>query len=293
MNPGIFLALFGTLILTPDALFMRLSELSGGEMVAWRATQGGSIFFLIGLLQFIWPRSEVKPKVWRKSFLALIFVQMANVFCFAYGIFLAPVAIVLIAVATVPVFSIILGYWVLKEVVDFKTWLIVFVVFFGVALSVLGDVNSNDLYNYSTALGGLCGLVVAFSLACNFVIIRKDKEVAFPLALGMGGIICGVLAFSFWPSAVDISSNSLFYISITGLIILPLSFILLSRAARMTPASNVSIIMLLETILGPLWVWAFISESPKFITIIGGAIVILALIYFFSIKRKQLEHNNS
>ena len=93
MNPGIFLALLGTLILTPDALFMRLSGLSGGEMVAWRATQGGSIFFLIGLLPFIWPRSEVKPKIWRKSFLALILVQMANVFCFAYGIFLAPVAI--------------------------------------------------------------------------------------------------------------------------------------------------------------------------------------------------------
>ena len=272
---------------------MRLSELSGGEMVAWRATQGGSIFFLIGILPFILTRSEVKPKIWRKSFLALIFVQMANVFCFAYGIFLAPVAIVLIAVATVPVFSIILGYWVLKEVVDFKTWLIVIVVFFGVALSVLGDVNSNDLYNRSTVLGGLCGLVVAFSLACNFVIIRKDKEVAFPLALGMGGIICGVLAFSFWPSAVDISTDSLFYISITGLIILPLSFILLSRAARMTPASNVSIIMLLETILGPLWVWAFISESPKFITIIGGAIVILALVYFFSIKRTQIENNHS
>ena len=288
MNPGIFLALLGTLILTPDALFMRLSELSGGEMVAWRATQGGSIFFLIGLLPFIWPKGEVKPKIWRKSFLALILVQMANVFCFAYGIFLAPVAIVLIAVATVPVFSIILGAIVLKEVVDFKTWLIVIVVFLGVGLSALGDVKSNDLYNRSTALGGLCGLVVAFSLACNFVIIRKDKEVAFPLALGTGGIICGLLAFYFWPSAFEINSNSLFYISITGLIILPVSFISLSRAARMTPASNVSIIMLLETILGPLWVWAFISESPQLLTIIGGAIVILALVYFFSIKLTEM-----
>ena len=288
MNPGIFLALLGTLILTPDALFMRLSELSGGEMVAWRATQGGSIFFLIGLLPFIWPRSEVKPKIWRKSFLALILVQMANVFCFAYGIFLAPVAIVLIAVATVPVFSIILGAIVLKEVVDFKTWLIVIVVFLGVGLSAFGDVNSNDLYNRSTALGGLCGLVVAFSLACNFVIIRKDKEVAFPLALGTGGIICGLLAFYFWPSAFEINSNSWFYISITGLIILPVSFISLSRAARMTPASNVSIIMLLETILGPLWVWAFISESPQLLTILGGAIVISALVYFFSIKLTKM-----
>tara|TARA_B100001057_G_scaffold448654_1_gene489161 strand:+ start:610 stop:1482 length:873 start_codon:yes stop_codon:yes gene_type:complete len=289
LNSGIFLALLGTLILTPDALLMRLSGLSGGEMVAWRATQGGSIFFLIGLLSFTWPRSNMKPKIWRKSFLALILVQMANVFCFAYGIFLAPVAIVLIAVATVPVFSIILGALVLKEVVDLKTWLIVIVVFLGVALSALGDVKSNDLYNHSTALGGLCGLVVAFSLACNFVIIRKDKDVAFPLALGTGGIICGLLAFSFWPSAWEISSYSLFYISITGLIILPISFILLSKAARMTPASNVTIIMLLETILGPLWVWAFINESPQLLTIVGGAVVVLALVYFFSIKRMKIK----
>ena len=287
MNPGIFLALLGALIFTPDTLLMRLSELSGGQMVAWRATQAGSIFFIIGLFPFILSRSGVKPKIWRKSFVALVFVQMANVFCFAYGIYLAPVAIVLIAVATVPVFSIILGAVVLKEAVDMRTWAIVIIVFFGVTLSVIGDINSYDIFNLSSILGGLCGLVVAFSLACNFVIIRKDKEVAFPLALGTGGILCGLLAFYFWPSASEINLKSMFYISITGLLILPLSFILLSRASRMTPASNVSIIMLLETILGPLWVWTFTTESPQFLTIIGGIIVILALIYFFSNKRTQ------
>lgn len=287
MNPGIFLALLGALILTPDTLLMRLSELTGGQMVAWRATQAGSIFFIIGLFPFILSRSGVKPKIWRKSFVSLVFVQMANVFCFAYGIYLAPVAIVLIAVATVPVFSIILGAVVLKEAVDMRTWAIVFIVFFGVTLSVMGDINSYDIFNLSSVLGGLCGLVVAFSLACNFVIIRKDKEVAFPLALGTGGILCGLLAFYFWPSASEINLKGIFYISITGLLILPISFILLSRASRMTPASNVSIIMLLETILGPLWVWTFTNESPQSLTIIGGIIVILALIYFFSNKRTQ------
>ena len=256
-------------------------------MVAWRATQAGSIFFIIGLCPFILSRSGVKPKIWRKSFVALVFVQMANVFCFAYGIYLAPVAIVLIAVATVPVFSIILGAVVLKEAVDMRTWAIVVIVFLGVTLSVIGDINSYDIFNLSSILGGLCGLVVAFSLACNFVIIRKDKEVAFPLALGTGGILCGLLAFYFWPSASEINLKGMFYISITGLLILPLSFILLSRASRMTPASNVSIIMLLETILGPLWVWTFTNERPQFLTIIGGIIVILALIYFFSNKRTQ------
>ena len=288
MNPGIVLALLGALILTPDTLLMRLSELTGGQMVAWRATQAGIIFLIIGLFPFLLSRSGVKPKIWRKSFVALVFVQMANVFCFAYGIYLAPVAIVLIAVATVPVFSIILGALVLKEAVDVRTWAIVIIVFFGVTLSVIGDINSYDnIFNLSSILGGLCGLVVAFSLACNFVIIRKDKEVAFPLALGTGGILCGLLAFYFWPSASEINLKGMFYISITGLLILPLSFILLSRASRMTPASNVSIVMLLETILGPLWVWTFTTESPQFLTITGGIIVILALIYFFSNKRTQ------
>ena len=120
--------------------------------------------------------------------------------------------------------------------------------------------------------------------------IRKNKEVAFPLALGTGGILCGLLAFYFWPSASEINLKSMFYISITGLFILPLSFILLSKASRMTPASNVSIIMLLETILGPLWVWTFTNESPQFLTIIGSTIVILALTYFFSIKSSKAVH---
>ena len=163
MNPGVVLALFGALILTPDTLLMRLSELTGGQMVAWRATQAGSIFFLIGLIPFILSRSGVKPKIRCKSFAALVVVQMANVFCFAYGIYLAPVAIVLIAVATVPVFSIILGAVVLKETVDIRTWAIVLIVFFGVTLSVIGDINSYDVFNPSSVLGGLCGLVVAFS----------------------------------------------------------------------------------------------------------------------------------
>tara|TARA_B100000963_G_scaffold203526_1_gene177285 strand:- start:653 stop:997 length:345 start_codon:yes stop_codon:yes gene_type:complete len=80
LNPGIFPALLGTLILAPDALFMRLSELSGGEMVALRATQGGSIFFLIGLLQVVWPRSEVKPKVCVKAFWPLFSFKLQMFF---------------------------------------------------------------------------------------------------------------------------------------------------------------------------------------------------------------------
>ena len=62
LNPGVVLALFGALILTPDTLLMRLSELSGGQMVAWRATQAGSIFFLIGLIPIYFIKKWGKTK---------------------------------------------------------------------------------------------------------------------------------------------------------------------------------------------------------------------------------------
>ena len=126
------------------------------------------------------------------------------------------------------------------------------------------------------------GLGVAFSLATNFVIIRYDRNVAFEMALGVGAVIAGLCAFTLFPTALSVGLGSGLIIASTGIIILPVSFILLSRAARYTSASNVSLLMLLETALGPLWVWIAIGETPTHFTLIGGTIVVSAIIYFLT-----------
>jgi len=126
------------------------------------------------------------------------------------------------------------------------------------------------------------GLGVAFSLATNFVIIRHDRNVAFEMALGVGAVIAGLCAFTLFPTALSVGLGSGLIIASTGIIILPVSFILLSRAARYTSASNVSLLMLLETALGPLWVWIAIGETPTHFTLIGGTIVVSAIIYFLT-----------
>jgi hypothetical protein len=90
---GIFLALIGALILTPDSLFMRLSQMDGGAMLAWRATLAGMVFLLIGLNKR--RRSiDTSKRIFSKSFVALIICQIANTSFFAFAISLAPVAIV-------------------------------------------------------------------------------------------------------------------------------------------------------------------------------------------------------
>ena len=280
LNRGILLAFAGALLLTPDSLFMRWSELDGGAMLAWRASLSGIIYIVIGYM-FAGSANAVRQGGLRLfSFWILVLCQISNATFFAFGIAIAPVAIVLVAVATVPIFSVILGFFFLGERPDFGTWVIIGVVFLGIALSVLGDIDPTQLFNPYTALGAVFGLLVAISLAINFVIIRKNETLPFELALGFGAIIAGLGAFVVFPAARSLSFESAFYISLTGLIILPISFYLLSYASRFTSAANVSMLMLLETILGPFWVWLGVGETPGIFGLIGGGIVIAALFYF-------------
>ena len=280
LGSGLMLALAGALLLTPDTLLMRLSGLDGGAMLAWRACLAGLVFLSIGLIARFKEEKGNRARVSSFGFWSLVMCQIGNASFFAFGIALAPVAVVLLAVATVPVIAALLGYFLLGELADRRVWATIVLVFSGILMSVAGDIERGMNIDFETLLGACCGLAVAISLAFNFVIIRKNKTVPFELAIGLGALIAGCTAFYLWPAAWQVRGASLIYISVTGLIILPVSFFLLSKASRLTSAANVSMIMLLETVLGPLWVWLGIKEAPNLLTLLGGVLVVGALGFF-------------
>ena len=280
LGNGLMLALAGALLLTPDTLLMRLSGLDGGAMLAWRACLAGLVFLSIGLIARFKEEKGNRARVSSFGFWSLVICQIGNASFFAFGIALAPVAVVLLAVATVPVIAALLGYFLLGELADRRVWATIVLVFSGILMSVAGDIERGMNIDFETLLGACCGLAVAISLAFNFVIIRKNKTVPFELAIGLGALIAGCTAFYLWPAAWQVRGASLIYISVTGLIILPVSFFLLSKASRLTSAANVSMIMLLETVLGPLWVWLGIKETPNSLTLLGGILVVGALGFF-------------
>ena len=280
LGNGLMLALAGALLLTPDTLLMRLSGLDGGAMLAWRACLAGLVFLSIGLIARFKEEKGNRARVSSFGFWSLVICQIGNASFFAFGIALAPVAVVLLAVATVPVIAALLGYFLLGELADRRVWATIALVFSGILMSVAGDIERGMNIDFKTLLGACCGLAVAISLAFNFVIIRKNKTVPFELAIGLGALIAGCTAFYLWPAAWQVRGASLIYISVTGLIILPVSFFLLSKASRLTSAANVSMIMLLETVLGPLWVWLGIKETPNSLTLLGGVLVVGALGFF-------------
>lgn len=280
LGNGLMLALAGALLLTPDTLLMRLSGLDGGAMLAWRACLAGLVFLSIGLIARFKEEKGNRARVSSFGFWSLVICQIGNASFFAFGIALAPVAVVLLAVATVPVIAALLGYFLLGELADRRVWATIVLVFSGILMSVAGDIERGMNIDFETLLGACCGLAVAISLAFNFVIIRKNKTVPFELAIGLGALTAGCTAFYLWPAAWQVRGASLIYISVTGLIILPVSFFLLSKASRLTSAANVSMIMLLETVLGPLWVWLGIKETPNSLTLLGGVLVVGALGFF-------------
>ena len=280
LGSGLMLALAGALLLTPDTLLMRLSGLDGGAMLAWRACLAGLVFLSIGLIARFKEEKGNRARVSSFGFWSLVICQIGNASFFAFGIALAPVAVVLLAVATVPVIAALLGYFLLGELADRRVWTTIVLVFSGILMSVAGDIERGMNIDFETLLGACCGLAVAISLAFNFVIIRKNKTVPFELAIGLGALIAGCTAFYVWPAAWQVRGASLIYISVTGLIILPVSFFLLSKASRLTSAANVSMIMLLETVLGPLWVWLGIKETPNSLTLLGGVLVVGPLGFF-------------
>ena len=289
---GLALAIFGAVLLTPDTLFMRLSELDGFSMLVWRGGLSGIAYILI----WIWFSLRVErriPNIFTANFGVIVLCQMLNATLFSLAISIAPVTVVLIGVATVPIFAAILSRIILGEALSKLTIITAVLVMIGLYISVLGQENSEIELGATTLSGAALGLGVAFSLAMNFTIIRKDKDVPFVLAIAIGafmaaglGALCSEALY--WPPLGNIAA-----IALTGIIILPVSFVTLSYAARFVSSSTVSLIMLLETVLGPLWVWWGIGEVPTDSMLVGGAIVVICLTGFLIQEGRRKAKCNS
>ena len=113
-------------------------------------------------------------------------------------------------------------------------------------------------------------------LAMNFVVLRARPALPIPLLIGLGALCAGAAGVTATGPA-QMTDGNVWAIALTGCIILPISFLSLSIASRHTPASNVSLLLLLETVLGPAWVWLALGEALTPRMLLGGGIVVVAI----------------
>ncbi|WP_375257631.1 DMT family transporter [Citreimonas sp.] len=273
LRSGVGLALVGALILTPDALFMRLSGMDGLQMLGWRGICMGTVFLIAWSLTST-DRVGDLIRLGTGSAVLIVLCQAANALLFPLGIAAAPVAPVLIGVATAPIWSAILARVLHGEPTSRTTWLTIAVVLAALLYAVT---DKGDAGLDAAALTGLaCGLGVAVALALNFVTLRHHPRLPLLLAIGLGALAAGIVGWTATGPA-HMMDGTVWAILVCGIAILPLSFFALSQASRHTAAANVGLLMLLETVLGPLWVWLVLGETPGTRMLTGGAVVVSAL----------------
>jgi len=293
---GIGIALIGVLIISPDTLFLLWGDMPAFEMIAWRGLLAGACYFL---LWYITSRSSLTSDLltlkskWSISIIACYFI---NGILFCVGIAIAPVPVVLFCVATAPIFAAIFSEIILKEPTQKSTWIAIIMVLIGISIAIFGSGPDSNLFyiDMYTVIGAFCGMGAAMTIAIGYVIIRHKTQLPFVLPMSIGVFLSGVVGL-FITGFQNMLNGNILPIIFTGIFILPFPMYLLSLASRYTKATNVSLILLLESVLGPIWIWLGIGDQPTNLTIFGGMIVILSMIAYLIISEKQelkMRQNN-
>jgi drug/metabolite transporter (DMT)-like permease len=266
---GILVTLCGVMIFVPDALIMRLI---GGDMLAlafWRGVISGSIFLVLN--QIFAPRSMPAKGEWfdRKGLL-IIALNAGGVLSWCSAMQHTSAANALLVLAIAPFLAAILSFFLLKERIDRVTALAIALVFTGVLVLASGSLGQGRL------LGDGFALMNAITIAAYYVTLRTTGRRNMLPHLALGSILGGLLAVPFADFEFVTTTQALL-IFLSGAIILPGAAGLLMLGPRYLPAPEVSMITLLEVILGPLLVWAVIGENPGQMTLIGGAIIVITV----------------
>ena len=266
---GALLTTAGVLIVSPDALLLRLIDADVWTLLFWRCLLCALGLFII-LLFLERRRGLIRLFTPGRAEFQIIGINACMHVFFVLAILNTTVANALVIMSISPLLGAILSRVFLREQVAKRTWYTALVVFAGLAVIFSGSLDDGNL------AGNLFAFAVAILMACHFVLLRRYRKVSMIPAVIWG---MAATAFTAWPMAIPASLNatSWVYIALLGLCILPISTTLITLGPRYLPAPQAGLIMLLETLFGPLWVWLVIREEPSFETLLGGMTILLAL----------------
>ena len=204
---------------------------------------------------------------------------------YVFAMFHTTVANTLFIISTETIFLALFGYIFLKEKINLVTFISIIMGMSGV-LIIIG--SSLSIQSASQFLGNIVAFIMPISFAVLIVIVRKYPKVDMVPSQFVAGIFAALIGYLI-AGKLSISSHDLFLGFLAGTFQIGFGFIMITIGSRTTPAAVVGILMLTEAVFGPLWAWFFINEIPPISVLIGGGIIISAILFefFFSTKKKE------
>ena len=181
------------------------------------------------------------------------------------------------------IFLALFGYFFLKEKINLITLISIILGISGV-LIILG--SSLTIQTKEEFIGNIVALIMPISFAILVVIIRKYPNVDMVPSQFTAGIAAALIGF-FIADQLTMSFKDIILASLAGIFQIGFGFILITVGSRTTPAAVVGVLMLTESVFGPLWAWLFINEIPPLTVLIGGAVIISAILFQSLFSKKD------
>ena len=279
---GILITVLGVIILSPDAVLIRLADSDGWALLFWRG-----LSYAIGVSIIVWmmhgsQAMNVCRKI-GKGGLLIGFLGGIAAGTFLFAIEYTSIANTLVIISTSPAMIAIIAWIMLKEKVSFVTFMAMAIVFIGIYIVM------SESFGGSSFKGDIYALITSIMMGVTFTLTRKYKNIDMIPTNIVGGVVAATIALVFADS-LTLTTNAMIYIVATGFI-LSISFSLIVMAPRYIPAAEVGMIMPLETVLGTLIAWIAINEVPSSSALVGGSIVIVAL-FFHALYSTKLSKNS-
>ena len=262
--PGYMLLLFGAFCLSWGGYIVRSFQ----DASVWQILLIRSLFFMIALVIFLISTYKKNTlKIFKDAgYPALIggLVMSLSFVAYVYSMTVTSVANVVFIISTQTMFLAIFGYIFLKEKVSLICFISIILAMTGISIMVSDSISSGSL------LGNIVALAIPINFSILVMIIRKYKNLDMVPAIFYSGVF-SIIYGLFLSETFSFSNSDIF-----------LGFLLgvpqLAFGSRTTPSTTVGLLMLTETLFAPVWVWLFLNEIPPYSVLIGGFIIILAII---------------
>ena len=276
---GSLLAFVAVMFITPDSLFIRLSNIDTWGLVFYR---GIIPFFTVFLGMLLIYKLNFFKMLLSSGYHGLIYISTFSItnITFVVSIQNTNVANTLVMIATAPMLSAILGAIFLKEPPDRKTLISILVTFFAIIYIFFDSIKLGNFY------GDILGFITAIGLAVGAVTIRSAKSKNLVPAAVVGKLLVATFALFFIESFV-LEDKDLIIVPLMCILCVAIPFVLVTIAPRFIPAAEVNLFFLLETIIGPIWVWLIIKEQPSIETLQGGMVIIATIAIHSFLKLKN------
>ena len=269
--PGYILLLFGGFCLSWGGFIIRSFE----EASIWQILFLRSFFFLLALIAFLLVTYKKNTfNIIKESGLPGLlggFVLSFSFVAFVVAMSNTTVANVVFIISTQTLFLAIFGYFYLKEKVSLIGLISILLAMSGIIIMVGDSISGGSLF------GNIVALAIPINFAILVMIIRKNTKVDMVPAIFYSGIFSLIYGF-FLAESFEFTKHDLWMGFLLGVPQLAVSFICITIGSRTVESATVGLLMLMETLCAPLWVWIFLNEIPPISVFLGGVVIILAII---------------